>query len=279
MSFDPNSVSIFYICIPDQEVIQSEMILRRYRTYLTSVLVLAAFVVPSVNMAYSAPLAVSNTANPGSEGTANQYIVHSHAIHLADQQIIALLNRNQYKAAILLLQKAINEDQDAWAADTIGHLYASGLGVTADAKEAFRWYLWSAEHGGHFAQRQVANAYLNGWGTKRSPQKAAYWFRQGMAPSQVAGTEYWLAKTYAHAKLAPPNPQKVHYYKQKSVQTLRDLDQEPNGAAAYDLGIAYLYGNGVAQNRQKALTYFRQAMQLQYPKAAAAIHQLQGQGS
>ncbi|MGH8289929.1 MAG: SEL1-like repeat protein [Steroidobacteraceae bacterium] len=55
---------------------------------------------------------------------------------------------------------------------------------------------------------------------------------------------------------------------------LRELARGPNGAAAYYLGMAYEYGDGVRRDRARALRYFCRAAALQYAPALTAIRHL-----
>ncbi|MFA7495715.1 MAG: tetratricopeptide repeat protein [Acidithiobacillus sp.] len=221
-------------------------------------------------------IAFSNEANPGSAGRdAGQYMAHAKAVRAADRHIVALLNAKNYPKAAVELKQATQRYQDAWAGFALGNLYAAGLGVSRSPARAFHWYLWSANAGDHFAQRRVANAYLNGEGVARNPQEAAYWFRIGMAVPQQVNADYWLAETYKRGHLAPINLKKYHYYLQRSQTALQALAQEPNGAAAYDMGLSYAYGRGVPVDRGKALQWLQRAMQLHYAPAAIAIHRLE----
>ncbi|MDR7925863.1 tetratricopeptide repeat protein [Acidithiobacillus thiooxidans] len=218
-------------------------------------------------------IAMSNPANPGA--VADAYLSHARAIRKADAPIVHLLNHSAYTQAVPLLKKAAADKYDFWAADTLGHLYQAGLGVSANSQTAFHWYLQAAEAGDRFAQRQVANAYLNGWGVTRNPQRAAFWFRQGLMVPQVVNADFWLGKTYAAGKLMPKNPTKAAWYEGRSLALLKQLDAEHVGAAAYDLGIAYLYGHGVHANRALAARYFAHALAWHYPPAAAALQHLE----
>lgn len=224
--------------------------------------------------ALGAPLiAMSNTANPGA--VADAYLAHARAIRQSDRPIVALLNRDDYGAAIPLLRKAAADKDDFWAADTLGHLYQAGLGVEPSPQQAFQWYLQAAEAGDRSAQRQVANAYLNGWGVAANPQRAAFWFRQGLMVPQVVNADFWLGKTYAAGKLMPKNMDKAAWYQGRSLELLQTLYAERVGAAAYDLGIAYLHGDGVDKGRTRAEAYFRQALAWHYPAAAYALTHLE----
>ncbi|WP_414040685.1 tetratricopeptide repeat protein [Acidithiobacillus sp. M4-SHS-6] len=228
----------------------------------------AAALLLAASPVFGATVAVSNPATPGSVATA--YLAHGRAIRKDNQRIIALLNRGNYAQAASLLRTAVRDRDNSWAADTLGHLYQSGLGVSANPRQAFHWYLQAAEAGDRFAQRQVANAYLNGRGVARNLQRAAFWFRQGLMVPQVADADYWLGKTYAAGKLMPKNRKKAAWYAQRSQAVLQQLYTEKVGAAAYDLGLAAWH-----QNPQQARIYFQQALAWHYPPAATALQQME----
>ncbi len=193
----------------------------------------------------------------------------------SNERIAQLLDAKRYGQAVSALRSAVSRYPDAWAADTLGSLYAAGLGVPRNAESAFHWYLWSAKRGDRFAQRQVANAYLNGEGTKRNAAQAAYWFRIGIAPWQLAVMNSSLSRTYAEGRLVPVNRSKSSYYLEESVAELRELAREPNGEAAYYLGLDYEHGDGVPRDRAKASGYLCRAAALQYAPAVHAIRHLE----
>ena len=218
-------------------------------------------------LAMASPVVISNSADA--------HLAHAQAIRRVNAKIIPLLNRGAYREALPLLQQAAQDKEDVWAAATLGQLYQAGLGVKADPTQAFRWYQQAAEAGDRFDQRQVANAYLNGWGVQRNPQRAAFWFRQGMMVPQVVNADYWLSRTYVEGKIIPRNPAKAAWYQGRNLARLRQLYAEHVGAAAYDLGIAYLHGSGVAIEPAQAEAYFREALAWHYPAATAALKALE----
>ncbi|OFA16350.1 hypothetical protein A4U49_07935 [Acidithiobacillus ferrivorans] len=220
------------------------------------------------------PIAFSNEAHPGSAG-AGRYLAHAKAMHAADIRIVGLLNAKAYRQAAPRLERTAKQYDDAWAGFALGNLYAAGLGVAKSQTRAFHWYLWSAKAGDRSAQRQVANAYLNGDGVTRNPAQAAYWFRMGMAVPQLVNSNYWLAKTYDKGRGVPKNAAKYQYYLQHSQRILRSLNTEPNGAATYDMGLSYAYGHGAPRDRAKALQWLNRALKLHYAPAAVAIHRLE----
>lgn len=210
------------------------------------------------------------------QAVVNGFLARAPLMRRADENIAQLLNGHDYRQAASALRSAIGRYPDAWAANALGDLYAAGLGVPRSADDAFHWYLWSARRGNRFAQRQVADAYLDGTGTQRNAAAAAFWFRIGVAPFQVARMYHSLSGTYTHGYLVPVNHAKARYYLDSSVSELRALAKEPNGEAAYYLGLAYEDGDGVPRDRTRALAYLCRAASLQYPSAASAIRRLHG---
>jgi hypothetical protein len=206
------------------------------------------------------------------------FLARAPLMRRTDEGIVRLLDGQHYRQAASALRIAVSRYPDAWAGNALGDLYAAGLGVPRSAQNAFHWYLWSAQRGDRFAQRQVANAYLDGEGTQRSAADAAYWFRIGVAPFQIARMYYSLSETYAKDHLTPVVQSKVSYYRDAGLADLRALAKEPNGEAAYYLGLAYEYGDGVPRDRTKALGYLCRAASLQYAAAMGAIRRIQGQG-
>ena len=209
--------------------------------------------------------------------TARALLVRAPRVRRIDQRIERLIDAGRYRQAAAALRNATRRQADAWAGYALGGLYAAGLGVARNAHTAFHWYLWAARHGNHFAQRQVANAYLNGIGTRRNPAAAAYWVRIGIAPWQLAGSYRELAQTYARAHLVPVNGAKVAYYTARSIAELRALARGPNAVANDSLGLAYAYGWGVRRNRAKAFAHLCRAVALRDARAAAALLHLQAQ--
>ena len=213
---------------------------------------------------------------PQCQTVVSNFLAREPVMRRFDESIARLLDERQYPRAAMALRSAVSRYQDAWAAYALGNLYAAGLGVHRSADEAFRWYLWSAGRGNRLAQQQVANAYLNGDGTQRNAARAAYWFRIGIAPFQLARMYHSLSQVYASGHLVPADHDKSDYYLDKSLDELRALAKEPNGEAAFYLGLAYEHGDGVPRDRTKAVGYLCRAASLQYPSASAALRRLQG---
>jgi TPR repeat protein len=68
------------------------------------------------------------------------------------------------------------EQNDPWAINNIGFLYAQGRGVDVDPKEALRWYHKAAIFGHFEAQYNLGARYAGGQGVPVDLIEAHYWF-------------------------------------------------------------------------------------------------------
>lgn len=247
---------------------------RRSRTRRPAPLLVAILLAVGAQVAAAAPQAPPDVIP--CRTVISDFLARAPIMRRSDEKIVRLLDARHYREAASALRSAVSRYPDAWAGQALGDLYTAGLGLPRNATAAFRWYLWSAHRGDRFAQRLVANAYLNGEGTQRNTAAAAYWFRIGVAPFQLARMYYSLSQTYTDGKLAPVNRGNAAYYLDESVAELRRLAKEPNGEAAYYLGLAYEYGDGVPRSHTQAVAYLCRAASLQYPAAIGALRHLQG---
>lgn len=206
---------------------------------------------------------------------ARELLTRSVIVRRINNRIATLINVKQYARAASMAQRAAIKNADVWASYTLGGLYASGLGVARSDHDAFHWFLRAAKRGNRLAQREVANAYLHGEGTRQSAAAAAYWSRIGITHWELAENYQWLAVAYAQSHLAPVDLARATYYARKSRSELRQLADEPNGEAAYLLGINYAYGRGVHLDRTKGTGYLCRAIALRYAPAATVILRLQ----
>ncbi len=91
---------------------------------------------------------------------------------------------------------------DARAEFILGVMYANGLGVPQDDKEAVKWFRLAADQGTAGAQYSLGLMYANGLGVPRDHKEAVKWYRlaadQGHASAQTN-----LGAMYAHGQGVP----------------------------------------------------------------------------
>jgi hypothetical protein len=155
-------------------------------------------------------------------------------------EIIALINKGEYKQTIPMLINAVKSYRDSWSANTLGNLYLAGLGVKQNQELAFYWFSIAAKLGSMPAQRQLVNAYLNGKGVNPNPSEAAYLFRKYLAPLQWAGAYCGVFETFSHGFFVH-NSIKSNYYYKKCVTDFHTLIHNNNHEISKEIKYSLQY--------------------------------------
>ncbi len=90
--------------------------------------------------------------------------------------------KTDYVAAAKWLKLAVQQTDSpaerGKAANALGYMYSSGLGMPPDAKESLKWYQVGADAGDGKAQFHLSEFYLKGLGgVQKDPVKAYMWLR------------------------------------------------------------------------------------------------------
>jgi TPR repeat protein len=125
----------------------------------------------------------------------------------------------------------IANDGNPLAQLRLGDLYFHGKGVAEDENKAIYWWKKSAASGNAEAMYQIAHAYLFG---NTAPKAVA-------DPDREAATWYFKAASAGHAE------------------------------AAYTLGLLFIAGKGVVEDRKEALRWFRVAADRGHAEARKAM--------
>jgi TPR repeat protein len=91
------------------------------------------------------------------------------------------LDTNNYATIVASIRKEAEAGgyEAPYAMQKLGVIYRNGYGVTKDLKEAFKWFLKSAELGNSSsAMTDVGKCYRYGEGTPKDPQQAVMWFQK-----------------------------------------------------------------------------------------------------
>jgi TPR repeat protein len=113
----------------------------------------------------------------------------------------------------------------------LGDLYFHGKGVTEDENKAIYWWKKSAASGNAEAMYQIAHAYLFGSSAAKSVDD----------PDREAASWYFQAASAGHAE------------------------------AAYTLGLLFIAGKGVVEDRNEAIRWFRVAAGKGHAEARKAL--------
>ena len=118
--------------------------------------------------------------------------------------------------SILWWQKAA-DDGDLSAQNTLGYLFANGIGVQQDYPQALAWYRKAADRGDRNAQDGLGFLYANGLGTPQDFSASAYWYAKSAAQGSAYGQLY-LGLQYHHGQGVPRDDAKAVLWLTKAAE-------------------------------------------------------------
>ena len=131
----------------------------------------------------------------------------------------------------------------------VGQIYYQGRVVPKDIQKAFQFALQAAEEGEPVAYRTVGFSYWNGDGIARNEREAIKWLKRAAESGDIDAIAK-LAVTYMYGGDSIEADRSV---------AIKYLIQGSDGGdpwAQYNLGLAYLEGNGVDQDTKRAIELF-----------------------
>lgn len=160
---------------------------------------------------------------------------------------LAAFKRGDYKTAVTRWTIGAN-DGDARAQNNLGLLYAKGLGVPQDDKQAVSWFRKAAEKGDAEGQNNLGLTYAKGLGVPQDDKQAVSWFRKA-AEEGYAEAQDNLGAMYANGRGV------LRDYKQAAAWFRKAADK---GSARAQIHLASLYekGLGVPQDYEEARKWY-----------------------
>ena len=141
----------------------------------------------------------------------------------------------------------------------LGLLYRSGRGVEQDMKQAYNWFLASAEQGFVESQYELARAYSRGEGTIQDNEEAVKWLSEAASNGHV-NSQMLMANALAKGQgVAQDEKAAVNWYRRAA--------EAGNLVAQRELGMHYLRGVGADPNPEEALRWLSAAAQAGEPGA------------
>ena len=181
------------------------------------------------------------------------------------------------------------EQGDADAQWWLGWCYYNGEGVyVRNTAQAAMWYRKAAEQGHVEAQFRLGACYYHGQGLSENDAKAAKWFRKAAEQGHAEG-QFFLGDCYHHGRGRSENkatavewyrkaaeqgqvqaqdelrmcgydPAAVgSEYKTKVAELYRKATVQEDAASQYELGRCYYHGQGVSEDRVRAVAWFHVA--------------------
>ena len=147
--------------------------------------------------------------------------------------------------------RPLAEQGDARAQFLLGKMYANGLGVPQDDKEAVIWGILAAEKGHSGAQAFLGAMYANGRGVTQDDKEAAKWYRMA-AEQGLDDAQYLLGAMYEEGGGVPQDDR-------EAVKWFRLAAEQGHNSAQVSLGAMYANGRGVPQDDREAVKWYRVA--------------------
>ncbi len=136
------------------------------------------------------------------------------------------------------------ERGDADAQYNLGRLYAKGLGVKDDYKEATRWYRQAADQGHARAQVALGEHYAAGQGVPQDNAEAVKWYRRAAEQGDATG-QYTLAVMYLVGTGVPKDDA-------EALKWYRASAEQGYALSLFHLGMRYKKGQGVTPDSAEA---------------------------
>lgn len=150
----------------------------------------------------------------------------------------------------------------------LAYMYYEGLGAIKNIEEAIKWYFKGAEWGNSEAQFCLGLAYDNGEGVAQDHVEAAKWYEKA-AKQGHAGAANNLSYTYLRGIVKPLTSNEDGMFWLIKAADMGDM------TAQYTLGLRYMEGVGVPQNKAKALELFHKSAEQGFLKAQMAIAEIE----
>jgi uncharacterized protein len=208
---------------------------------------------------------------------------------LVESGLKAFADKN-YSDAMRLFRMAAAQGNAA-AQNSVGVLYANGLGVSVNYTEAIRWYRMAADQGYPLAEYNIGELYEFGLGVSPDYIEAMRWYRmaadQGNAGVQnniraydahrssqnyTALAQHKIGAMYLRGMGVPrDNAEAMRWFQKAAVQG--------NAAAQNDIGVLYENGWSVARDYSEAMRWFRMAAAQEFALAQNNIGVIIANGS
>jgi TPR repeat protein len=175
---------------------------------------------------------------------------------LAQVMLGEVCRNNKYcEEAIKWFTKASEHKNDSSTSATsqgmLGEMYYFGECVQKDYKEAFKWYIKSAEQGNPLAQQKIGLIYSFGDGVQQDYKEASRWYAKA-AEQGYAKAQYSLGVQYDKGQGVPQDYKKaLNWYTKAAEQGYAD--------AQIKVGVMYFYGRSVSQNYNEAIKWYKRA--------------------
>lgn len=168
----------------------------------------------------------------------------------------------------------------------LGELYYEGKEVEQNYEEAFKCYLKSAKQGRVKAQYLVGECYSNGIGVTQDEQEAVKWYKKSARhtdrdPWRMMPKDAWFAckklgQLYHEGKVVKQSDKIAAQWYEKAGRILMTLPA--TGMELCDIADNYFYGDGISQNTEAAIKWYKKATKMGSGYARRQLAELYEEG-
>lgn len=157
--------------------------------------------------------------------------------------------------AVYWYKKAVEYDDDPYAAAELGEKYLFGTGITKDENKAFQLFKKSAAKNVAKGQYYLGWCSINGVGGEENPNRAYQNLHLAVKNGYGNIAKLWLARCYENGWGTNQNPTRAY-------QLYQELADEDDEWGLYHAGCCIASGFGTQQNLNRGLEMIRQAAEL-----------------
>lgn len=163
---------------------------------------------------------------------------------------VAAYKRADYATALSIFKDLAEHDYEPAQSD-LASMYADGVGVPKDDKQAVFWWRKAGKNGNAKAVYNMALMYSDGKGVAKDDLEAAYWYRKA-AYYGYAEAQYNLGIMYALGTGVPKDDKLAAFWYHQAAKRGYPVAQ-------YNLGVMYAEGTGVHKDDKQAMYWYCKA--------------------
>ena len=148
------------------------------------------------------------------------------------------------------------ESGDVFAQNEVADLYLNGYGTQRNQTEGFRWLEKSAQAGFWKSINKIGDAYYNGNIREQDDQKAMQWYQKGIDKG-YAGSYLGMAYCYYYGR-------GVDVDNAKAYELFSEAYERGCGEAANMIGIMYYHGYGVPADPEQEFLWMERSAETGY---------------
>jgi TPR repeat protein len=195
-------------------------------------------------------------------------------LKIHENYLLGVVVESDLEKAIFWLKKSA-ESGNATAQKRLGDSYKDGEPkgyISEDQLKAVEWYKKSAQQGNEMAQYQLGRMYLHGSTIPKDFSESFKWLKKSSDQNIRPASKFYIAMLYESGDVTFKKDAK------KSSEWLRKSADQGYADAQFFLGLNYMLGSGVLENRKKTVYWYKKAVAQGHPGAQYALSMFYDRG-